>query len=532
MSTQPALPSGQIGQAHSGVPRRRLDQLVPVALAGLIPFLIALGVSVENPNPNFALDLGLIAGALGLVALVSISRLEVTVTILALFLGLLDGPVKLLAANQAASSVRDVVIAAVSVGAIWRLIAKRERISAPPLSGWVAAFVLVILLDAVNPNTNGILKIVGGFRQNLEWVPFFFFGYALIRSKERFRKMFIVLGVIALANGVVSTYQTQMTPGQLASWGPGYAEVVNGSINEETGGGISGRKYKSEGVARVRPPGLGSDSGHGGALGVIALPGTLALLATGGRRRRWYAILLCLGSLLAVVTCLGRLQVVGAGVAVVGFVLLSLSAGKRVTRPLGALLAVGVLALPLGALFVSAEGAGVFSRYESIEPNKVVETSETYKEGSLAQIPTVLAHAPFGFGLGTAGPAASFGGKEHGLLEGHGASAETQYNFFADELGVPGLFWWLAVSVELIVLLVRWLPRIEDVDIRICLAGVFAVFLAHVVMGLRGAFMDTSAYGPFFWFMLGIAAYWLAGPGRRELRRDAGEPATMQASPA
>lgn len=343
--------------------------------------------------------------------------------------------------------------------------------------------------------------------------------------------MFVVLGVIALANGIVGTYQTQLSPAQLSAWGPGYSERVNGNVNTETGEGVTGRKYISEGVARVRPPALGGDSGFGGGVGVIALPGALALLALGGRRRRWYAILLTLGALVAVVTCLGRLQVVGAAIAMVSFALLSLSAGKRVTRPLGALLAIAALALPLGALFISSVGASIFSRYESIEPSRVVETSSAYKGESLTMIAHDIAQDPFGFGLATAGPAVSFGGKVVGLLEGHGISAETQYNYVVDELGAPGLILWVALTIQLILLL-RWLPRIEDVDIRICLAAVFAVFLAHVAMGFRGAFMDTAPAGSFFWFAVGIAAYWLAGPGRNVRAGRASERAVVRASTA
>jgi hypothetical protein len=515
MNTPHVLPFAGVGGAHPSVRRRRVDRGLRIALAGLLAFLIALAATVATPNPNIVLEVGLVVGALGVVALATISRLEVTVTIVALYLGMIDGPLKLMVANQAASSIRDVVIAAVAIGAITRLLMKPERVNLPPLSGWVAMFVGLVLIEAINPHTTGLTKVIGGFRQNLEWVPFFFFGYALIRTKARFQKLFIILGVMALANGLVSAYQTRLTPPQLASWGPGYAERVNGNVTGEPGtGGVTGRKYVSEGVERVRPLGLGSDSGFGGGVGLIALPGTLALLAT-KRRRRWVATLLCLGALLAVATCLGRLQVVGSVIAMFTFVLLSLSAGRRVTRPLGALLAVAALALPLGALFVSSEGAGVFSRYESIQPNSVVETSTTYKEQALTMIPHYISKDPFGFGLATAGPAAAFGGSSSGVLEGHGITAETQYNYVVDELGAPGLLLWLALTIQIIVLVIRRLPRIANVDIRIDLAAVFAVFIAYGAMGLRGAFSDTASGGPFFWFAIGIAAYWLAGPGRR-----------------
>jgi hypothetical protein len=510
MSAHAASPSGGIGQTHPWVRRRRLDRALLIGISALVPFVLAMGISVATPKPNFFLEVGLLAGGCAVIALASISRLEVTVTALALYLGLMDGPIKLLSASQSASSIRDILIGAVSIGALLRMMSRKERISVPPLAGWVAAFVGLVLIEAFNPKTAGILKVLGGYRQNLEWIPFFFFGYALIRTRQSFRKMFIVLGVIALVNGVVSTYQVTLSPGQLSAWGPGYSEKVNGNVNAETGVGVTGRKYISEGVARIRPPALGGDSGFGGGIGVIALPCTLALIATGRRRQRRY-VLLTLGALVAVGTGLGRLQLVGAVVALVSFVLLSLSAGKRVTRPLGVLLAIGALAVPLGALFVTSIGTSVFSRYESIAPNKVVETSASYKEKSLALIPHYIESAPFGFGLATAGPAVGFGGKVAGLLEGHGITAETQYNFVEDELGAPGLLLWLALTVEICVLILRRLPRIADVDIRIDLAAVFAVFFAHVVMGIRGAFMVSAPSAAFFWFSLGIAAYWFTG---------------------
>jgi hypothetical protein len=500
------------GRLYPGVRKRRRRALLCTVLAGLLALGLALGLSIATPKPDFPLVFALLLGGVCVFALAASSRLEVTVTMLALYLGLLDGPVKLLSASQAASSVRDILIAAVSLGAIVRLVARRERLRLPPLSGWVLAFVGLVVIEAFNPRTHGLLKVAGGFRQNLEWVPFFCFGYALMRSKERFRKLFIVLGLIALANGVVSAYQTQLTPGQLSSWGPGYAELYEDNFAGATG--VTARRYLSEGVARIRPPALGTDSGFGGGVGVIALPGTLALLATGAGRRRWLALLLSLGSLVAIATGLGRLQVVGAAIAVIGFLLLSLSAGERVARPLAALLAVAAFALPLGALFVSVEGAAVFSRYESIEPSNVVQTSTSYKEKALALIPHYIASDPFGFGLATAGASSNFGGKATEALEGHGVTSETQYNYVEDELGAAGLILWVALALQVIVLVLRRLPRIVDVDMRIYLAAVFAVFLAFALMGLEGSFMSSAAGGPFFWFSVGIAAYWFAGPGR------------------
>src|ERR1700734_2929626 len=113
-------------------------------------------------------------------------------------------------ASTAASGARDVLIIAVGVGMIMRLVVKKERVRLPPLAGWVVGFVAVVLVEALNPHTHGLLKSIGGYRQQLEWVPFFFFGYLIVRSKQRFRQLFLILGVIALANGVVGAVQAKI----------------------------------------------------------------------------------------------------------------------------------------------------------------------------------------------------------------------------------------------------------------------------------------------------------------------------------
>jgi len=520
MSTVQAPPAGSAGRARRAViraPRIRRPFATGVAASGAV--LLAIAITVAVPTSKLIVIFALMFALTLILALVFVIPLHIGVAILAVYLGMFDGPVKLLAHNHYVSAGRDVLIGAVAAGALLRIAVRKEKVQLPPLSGWVLAFVALVMVEAFNPKTHGLLKVIGGYRQNLEWVPFFFFGYALIRTKRRFAQMFVIIGVIALANGVVSTYQTQISPAQLAAWGPGYSELVNGDVNAETGTGVTGRKYTVEGEGHVRPMGLGSDSGGGAGVGVIALPCALALLAFGGPKRKIYATVLVLGAIVAVITGLGRLQVVGAAIAIASFALLSASAGRKVTKPLSALLVVGAIALPLGAIFITAVGASIFSRYESIEPNKIAETSTSYKEQAIPMIPHYIESDPFGFGLGTVGPAVAFGGKASHVLEGHGVTAETQYNFTEDETGAPGLLLWLALSAEIIILIIRWLPKMPEIDIRIALAGVFAAFFAHLAMGLKGAFMDTTAAGSYFWFSFGIAAYWFAGPGRPQMAR-------------
>jgi hypothetical protein len=494
---------------------RRLRQLGLLGLSALIPLALGLAISLTDAHPSLPLAVALVVGTVGVVLLVTNRRLELSVAVVAVYIGLLEGPVKLgTGGHEAASVVRDVLIFAVCLGAFLRLLASRQPIRLPPLSGWVLAFVGLVLVEALNPKTQGLTHALGGYRQQLEWVPFFFLGFALIRSKKRFRQLFIVLGVIALANGVVSTYQTRLSPAQLASWGPGYRELAYGNRTEGSKEGLTGRALVIEGEARVRPPALGTDSGAGGGYGTLALATTLALLASVGLRRRWPILLLFFGAVAAVATGQGRLQVVGSVVAVLCFALLSLSTGRRMTRPLGVLVGVLLVAVPVGAVFVSAVGSGSFARYSSI--GNVSGSNNDGKVASLSLIPKTIQRAPFGSGLGAVGAAAGFGGvvTQEGL-EKVGGSAETQYNFVTDELGLPGLVLWAGLSLRLIVLGLGGLRRISDLELRLDLAALLATLIAFTIMGFSGPTMAGAAFGPFFWLTAGIFSYWFIARRRR-----------------
>ncbi len=513
MRLLPVDPAGGPWRSHPAVLSRRREDWLLTGLAAGVPLLIALGIALKVPDPNFLLAGGVIVLAVGLTALAASARYEVSLAILALYLGLVDGVVKLETANQAVSILRDVMIASICVGALARMVVRHEKFRPPPLSGWVIAFVTLTLVEAFNPNTLGLLKVFGGFRQQLEWIPFFFFGYLLMRSKDRFRKLFLLLGVIALLNGAVSAYQTQLTPEQLSSWGPGYAQRISGS------GSVSGRVYlDSEGRQRVRPPALGSDLGFGGYVGVLALPGLLVLLGAASRHRA-AILILCLGALLAIATSLQRTAVLGAVAAVTALALLVTGSGRRGRRVLAGIIAVAVLTTVLAAIFAPAAGKSVFSRYASITPDKAATTSTEYRFKDFSQIPSDISHYPFGAGLSIAGAGASFGGDYGAQVNGQRASAESQYNYVTLELGLPGLLLWIALSIKLISLAVRGRRRIADSELRLYLAAVFAALIAFTIMGLAGPTMSSLPFGPYFWFVVGIASYWFAGG----LQRQAGE---------
>ena len=167
---RPRLASPGAG-AHPALLSRRFHDLTIAAITGLIALGLALAITLALPHPNLARVAAIVVGGLAVFVLLASPRYTVTVTILVVYLGVLDGPVKLLTASQSASTVRNILTLAIALGMLVRLSVGHRAAKLPPLSGWVLAFVAVVVMQALNPATRGYLKILGGFRQELQWIP-------------------------------------------------------------------------------------------------------------------------------------------------------------------------------------------------------------------------------------------------------------------------------------------------------------------------------------------------------------------------
>jgi hypothetical protein len=515
-------PAGPIPTVHPVVRQRRLADAVTVTLTAAIPAITAAAVTIALPGASLVIVLGVIAVLIGIVALMMSPRLDLTVALVLVYLGLLNGPIKMFTSTrELTAAIQDIVIFAVAAGALMRIVVRREQIKWPLLAGWIFAWVGLVVVNAFNPRTEGLLHALGGFRTELQYVPFFFFGYYLMRSKQRFRQLFLIVGVVALANGVVAAYQTKLSPEQLSAWGPGYQALIHPE------GGKGGRVYVSEGEGRVRPPGLGTDGGFSGAAGQIALPMCLALLVI-TRKRKWVPAVLCAGAAVAVMAGLGRLELIGTVLAIGAFIGLTALSGRKFTRAMGTLMAVVLLIIPVGGLVASVLRSGTFKRYESIGANQ--ETA-LHKEAAWSKVPTYAETAPLGFGLGNSGPVSGLGGStaNKNLIEGHGLTSESQYNVLVKELGAPGLILWPLMVIYVSWLMVTGMHRIRDPDIAICLAGTMASFPLLLIQGLNAFLLEGTVTGPYFFFAIGVAGYWFARP-RYALSQPGGQDATVPAA--
>ena len=505
MSTHAPLLGGPLGGKHPRVRSRQTRDAFLTALIALVALTVGLAITISLPHPNPLLLFGGLIGAAGFAYLVVSPRYEITLTLLAVFIGIMDGPIKLSSPGPLTSALRNVVILGIVAGMLMRVVGRRERITLPPLSAWVIGYVAFVLIEALNPHTFSFLKVIGGYRQQLEWVPFFFFGYMIVRDKERLRKLFVLLGVIALANGVVGAVQSRLSPSQIASWGPGYRTLAYGG--EENN--LTARTYVSEGVARLRPPALGADSGFGGGVGALTLPMLLALLATAGSlRRRSWAMLFCAGAVLGVASSASRTSTVIAVLAIVTFGAVAVAARVPISRTvLGFIGLLAVIFVVITALSAYS-GSSVFARQASLTSlQRTEETGGAGKSEALSKLPHYLLVAPFGFGLGIAGAAGGFGGGAHTRLEGERITGGSAYELLGKEVGIPGLLMWVGLTINALILALGGLRRIADVQTRTLLAGLVAAFIAITLEGFSAPTLIVTL-GLFPWFACGVIAYW------------------------
>jgi hypothetical protein len=491
--------------ARADVQRRQLrfnGAIAVAVLAGAIAApLIVLDVSASAGE--LTRDAAICAFMCAALWMLVSDRYVVTLSALLLYLALLDGFVKLKTGSSVVTLGRDVLLYAITLGAVTR--AALRRVAIPPLpAAFVAVFAWVALCVAeiFNPSAISLVHAASSVRQHIEFVPLVGFGYFVLRSKERLAGLFVLLAIVAAINGVVALVQEHLTPGELAAWGPGYASEVFGS------GAVSARTFVANGVAYVRPPGLGGDFGFGGILGVIALPGVLALLGYSRRSRRVTAAVWLCGPLviLAVITSQARLEIVSACIGAVAFLALTVTSRRGV-----ALLTAAIVLAALGyVVSVAVLQGSIPNRYSSIAPSRLISTSVNYREGTLALIPTYAARYPLGAGLGSAGPAAGAGvggGAAAGGSGGRNLDAESEFTFLEIELGIPGLVILMGIMGYAVRSGVR-LRRVGDADLQRLLAAMTAVLVACWVSWVDAPDSASSPAAPFFWLAVGALAYW------------------------
>jgi hypothetical protein len=491
------------------VPRRLLAQIA----GGLLVATVAGGLS------SYITDQGALVGLAAVLAfatpiwLVSTRRTQLALALFMVYIGALDGYLKLASGSGYVTLLRDVLLFSIVIGLLVRAQVRGTRLTAPPLTRWVAGFVVLVLVQLFNPQGGTLTHSLAGVRQQLEFVPLFFLTFAFVRTTKALRVFVVLLLLIATANGVVSWVQFNLKPDQFAAWGPGYSERVLGKGYFAA----AGRTFAdATGQGRTRPFGLGSDSGSGGVVGAFALGGIFAL-ASLARRLRYllFAVAMAIGALTAVITSQGRGVVVCSVVIVLAYALLTMTSRGRARGLLGLAVA-GIVGLLVIQSIVGSVGSSTL-RYGGLSASRIVQTTATARPGTTAAIATAITSYPLGAGLATAGPAsATPGGTELTYV----ANAESEFSFLTLETGIAGMVLLVGFTVMLLVLGFRRLRHEPDHEARLLLAAIIAPLAGVLALYYPSACTASVPIAPYLWAIAGIVAYWLvARPAERARQR-------------
>jgi hypothetical protein len=410
--------------------------------------------------------------------------------------GLLDGFLRLKTGDSSLTLVRDFILYAIVAGALARWLVSGAQVTPPPLTGWVLLWVAVVLVQIPNPGDKSLVHAISGVRPHLEFVPLFFFGFAVMRTKARLRAFLFALVVIAAINGVVGFIQFHLTPDQLASWGPGYRNRIQGV-------GVGARFFIDEfGAQRTRPFGLGSDTGFGGIVGLLAAPAVVVMIGLASRRRATAlaTLPLAVGVVAAVITSQARVAVLGSVIAIVIYAALS-TVSRRIVPLIVGLAVAGVLAV-LAVGLVAGNGSAF--RYASITPDKALSTTYQSRKATFENVPLYIRKYPLGAGLGSVGP--GFSGSRG---EDKGLNGESEFTYLLVEVGIPGLLVLLLFNLRVFAGSLRRIHKLEDPELRTLLAAVTAGLLALFVTWIIGPSTAAPPGSPYFWFVTGVLSYWL-----------------------
>lgn len=482
--------------------------VVGVVCAGLA--IVLLGPSLLGGVPLWLVPLLLVPLLVLPIWMATTHRKPLALAVLLLYMGLADGALKLQSSSELPGLGRDLLFYAIAIGMLVPMIVRRRPVKLPPLSAWVLVFVAVVAVQLFNPDNGSLVHSVASLRQHLEFVPLFFIAYSVMQTATRLRGFFVLLALVGAVNGVVGSIQLGLSPEQLSAWGPGYSNLING----DPSGGISPRTAVGEdGGLVVRPPGLGSDMGFAGVLGGIAIPGALALLIAGRRRRlgqQLVSMILLAGCITAVATSLSRSAVVSAVVGVLAFACLM---GVARPRKIPAVAAALILFIGIAAavsVYAAQGREGDFERLTSITPDRAIGTTVESRSTTLSLIPTYIREFPLGAGIGSVGPAS-------GVIDPPPRkflNAESQFTFMLVELGVPGLLAFVALNVTLVVLLLRWIRYTATYEMALLMAAVGAPLFSFMAVWIVGVVTVSTPNNVYFWFAAGTLAYWL-GPRQR-----------------
>ena len=417
----------------------------------------------------------------------------------------LDGTIRgMLHSDPVSIVARDIVLGVVVVGWGTQRLQTRyqDAIRVPPGTLLVALFILICLLQMLNPNAAGLLQSIGGLKLHLSAIPLLFLGYDVIRRPAQVRSLFLFLTLMTLIMGVTSYAQYAHGPSWTWAHFPGSHEVIGSNL-------APGRLEAFQKMTvTFKPPGTTTAGGSSGFYAGILFPLAFVLPLLSGRLHFSRKVNAILAAILLAFIVIIFINAVRAAlvIAFCGLLLLGLLiGGKQRARILAAI----AFCLVLGSIgFIvsqSVSQGGVTDRFATTfaDPvNALHKDRRTFFDDAAS----IVAHAPFGVGLGRVGGSAGRlgGGDSHTSL-GFSVFSEAYLGSIMYETGIPGGLLISAIALMFTARSFASLGRLTDPDSKFLAAAIAAVF----VVIFANFFVTPILLGPpgsvLFWLLGGVS---------------------------
>ena len=367
----------------------------------------------------------------------------------------------------------------------------------PPLSGWVIAWVLLVVVNAFNPRTEGLLHIARWFPPAAAVCPVLLLRLRAdaleaalppalrdrrgdrVRQRRRRR----------VSDGAVTA--------QLASWGPGLprADPPHGrwqrarstSTRRRSAGTSAGARLRRR-IQRRRRPHRAADVPR--SAGDHAPP-------------QWIAMLLCLGAIIGGDRRPRTLSLIGAGLGVVA------SSARGALR--------AIADARLGALLAirpdRSRSACSWSRRCAPGPSSATKQLNTSLGNDAAQgkrveqNPEVCSRPRrLGSDSATAGAVGGLGGQRNNLHRRPRPHLRDAVQRPGQGTGRPGLILWPAIFIYVALIVATGSETHHRHRSRDLPGGHARALHPLLIEGSSGFLSGSPADGPYFWFAIGVAA--------------------------
>ena len=472
-----------------------------IKLAAILLAADGISLLVQKGKAGAVVALGLLAGGLGTLALLSWSLPRLLLALVA-FVSCFEGPLKNLAPTPLIKYVvyvgRDVLLYGGLYLAFRRGELQRIWPRSIPMRGLIVAFLALVAAQLFNPRGFGPVISLLASRPYWEMIPLFFLGYALMTDPERWAPLARVALLCGIANGIAAVVEYQKGPEWLAGLGPGYAAMINGN---------AARIFRdAAGIARLRPPALGADMGFAASMAFFLWPVLLGTWFHPRLRASWpvpLGVLTFLALVVGTLVSQSRSDILLSPLMIGAYLLLA--ARGKVARIALTAVTIGVLA-GAGVHLASGQFTGVFARYRSVGTlNRTINTfvERENRFDTAFETPFVYFTRYFwGNGMGKVGPGA---GVFIPRKSYHHTDGENEALLMITETGSLATLVLLLIHLGFIRLGFRAWARAPDGPWKALVAIPLATILVMLVLWPLGNF-TTFPGNAAFWFYGGSLA--------------------------